>query len=404
MSAIQQMLAAFGASAASGMGLPAGATEIRVHQINADGTSATGVRIDGGTVSLWKWTLADGHSAANGNGNYYGDSGRSAVLTLGCDFGVSNSEFAVWDGTNFRTFTAQTGQANQYIVKMSANCDHAVIYGQTSGTYRVYSGLLTFAATGTGLTYRTLVIPSGYNLLGVASVTDGGVVYGQARTTGSVWRVFRCPFANTTPTIVYSSFVTGYSLSSMFGSNDGSDVVAFIAAKASSPQKLYTYSAANGLTDTTITTATDDEITLRRLTSSPEVLCLGLFETFNGVSAPKRWKRGTGWTNYAQISGAFAESWLLAYNDSTGVSIVYGTPNLDAGPALYRLYRHTSGGGYVELPVPDGAGSSNTVGEVVVAGDCATLYFDCEESPGGSAGYSSWWTLADGLTSLGAWS
>lgn len=198
-------------------GVPSGADLVSITRISPTGDKFVGRVFGSGYGDYgtpWVWSEASGNTTLAA-----GDIGervaQSAALGVYPSATASTGVFVVWDGATSRTFTTLTGRDALSVVAVSQNGDHAVLRLALGSAFTFYAAknLLTYLATGSGLALHDLIVPSGYNAyLNVTSISNAGVVYGFATTTGGVKQLFVAPSSGTVPIIAGTDVASGTSV------------------------------------------------------------------------------------------------------------------------------------------------------------------------------------------------
>ena len=199
-------------------GVPSGADLVSITRISPTGDKFVGRVFGSGYGESWMpwvWSEASGNTTLAAVSNGGEQVAQSAALGVYPSATASTGVFVVWDGATSRTFTTLTGRDALGVVAVSQNGDHAVLRLALDSAFTFYAAknLLTYLATGSGLALHDLIVPSGYNAyLNVTSISNAGVVYGVATTTGGVKQLFVAPSSGTVPIIAGTDVASGTSV------------------------------------------------------------------------------------------------------------------------------------------------------------------------------------------------
>ena len=365
MSAIHQLLASF-APSASGLSVPVWATGAMAYAISGDGSRVMGMAYNASTSKAWVWSPATGHGESPAVEDiewvFSTDASTAAAVSWADDvFSVE-----MWDGETHRSFEL-SGAADAAIRAISANGNYVAV--AVDGVPRIYSGVTGYITSGTGLAYRYLTAPSGYDYPNVFHISDAGDAYSTIYSTSlAVNHIGRASSATTALAVVFDT----YAVERYLPSRDGADAVAF-----GSTGNLKLYNPTDGVVNI------GDDIIERGFMGADSVIYGN--QKSGATYNPGVWSAAGGW-DFTESSLDSPSSSAVSPPDPeivSGIRFLY----LDAPDSLRIYYPGFYVGEYSwPLPAVPGASVSILAYSIIASADLSLIFFRYDQGAGSFSG------------------
>lgn len=358
MSAIHQLLASF-APSASGLSVPVWATGAMAYAISGDGSRVMGMAYNASTSKAWVWSSATGHGESPAVEDiewvFSTDASTAAAVSWADDvFSVE-----MWDGETHRSFEL-SGAADAVIRAISAKGNYVAV--AVDGVSRIYSGVTGYITSGTGLAYRDLTAPSGYDYPNVFHVSDAGDAYSTIYSTSlEVNHIGRAASAATALAVVFDT----YAVERYLPARDGADAVAF-----GSTGNLKLYNPTDGVVNI------GDDIIAQGFMGADSVIYGN--QKDGTTYKPGVWSAADGWV-FTESAYASADAAAVTPPDPavvSGIRFLY----LDAPDSL-RIYYPGFYGVEDSWPLPSIPGTAVSMWSsgTVAAADLSLVFFKYDQ-------------------------
>lgn len=354
MSAIHQLLAAF-APSASGLSVPVWATGAMAYAISGDGSRVMGMAYTASASKAWVWSSATGHGESPAIEDIEWVFSTDASTAAAVSWAEDVFSVEMWDGSTHRSF-ALSGAADAVIRAISSDGNHVAV--SVDGVSRIYSGVTGYITSGTGLTYRDLTPPSGYDYPNVFHISDAGDAYSTIYSTSlEVNHIGRAASAATAMSVVFDT----YAVERYLPARDGADAVAF-----GSTGNLKLYNPTDGVVNI------GDDIIAQGFMGADSVIYGN--QKYGATYKPGVWTAADGWV-FTESAYASADAAAVSPPDPavvSGIRFLY----LDEPDSL-RIYYPGFYGVEDSWPLPSipGAAVSMWSSGTVSAADLSLIFF-----------------------------